>query len=213
VLDDHCHKIADDINVNARAKSAIPLHLDVTRAADWRAAVESCQREFGGLDILVNNAGIANIKGIEETSEEEWDSIVNINQKGVWLGMKHAVPAMRKRGAGSIINISSIFGLVGSSGSAAYHGTKGAVRLLSKAAAIEYAPDKIRVNSIHLGIIFTPMLDIATTEELQPLIDATPLKRGAQPEEVGWCAVFLASDEASFVTGSELVVDGGYTAQ
>jgi NAD(P)-dependent dehydrogenase (short-subunit alcohol dehydrogenase family) len=115
---------------------------------------------------------------------------------------------MRKRGAGSIINISSIFGLVGSSGSAAYHGTKGAVRLLSKAAAIEYAPDKIRVNSIHPGIIFTPMLDIATTEELQPLIDATPLKRGAQPEEVGWCAVFLASDEASFVTGSELVVDG-----
>jgi NAD(P)-dependent dehydrogenase (short-subunit alcohol dehydrogenase family) len=182
VLDDQCHKIADDINANAKAKSAIPLHLDVTRAADWRAAVESCQREFGGLDILVNNAGIANIKGIEETSEEEWDSIVNINQKGVSLGMKHAVPAMRKRSAGSIINISSIFGLVGSSGSAAYHGTKGAVRLLSKAAAIEYSPDKIRVNSIHPGIIFTPMLDIATTEELQPLIDATPLKRGAQPE-------------------------------
>ena len=182
VLDDQCHKIADDINANAKAKSAIPLHLDVTRAADWRAAVESCQREFGGLDILVNNAGIANIKGIEETSEEEWDSIVNINQKGVSLGMKHAVPAMRKRSAGSIINISSIFGLVGSSGSAAYHGTKGAVRLLSKAAAIEYSPDKIRVNSIHPGIIFTPMLDIATTEELRPLIDATPLKRGAQPE-------------------------------
>ena len=182
VLDDQCHKIADDINANAKAKSAIPLHLDVTRAADWRAAVESCQREFGGLDILVNNAGIANIKGIEETSEEEWDSIVNINQKGVSLGMKHAVPAMRKRSAGSIINISSIFGLVGSSGSAAYHGTKGAVRLLSKAAAIEYSPDKTRVNSIHPGIIFTPMLDIATTEELQPLIDATPLKRGAQPE-------------------------------
>jgi len=213
VLDDQCHKIAYDINANAKVKSAIPLHLDVTRAADWRAAVESCQREFGGLDILVNNAGIANTKGIEETSEEEWDSIVNINQKGVWLGMKHAVPAMRKRGAGSIINISSIFGIVGSSGSAAYHGTKGAVRLLSKAAAIEYAPDKIRVNSIHPGIILTPMLDIATTEELQPLIDATPLKRGAQPEEVAWCAVFLASDEASFVTGSELVVDGGYTAQ
>ncbi len=213
LLDDQCHKIADDINANAKAKSVIALHLDVTRAADWRAAVDSCQREFGGLDILVNNAGIANIKGIEETSEEEWDSIVNINQKGVWLGMKYTVPAMRQRGSGSIINISSIYGLIGSSGSAAYHGTKGAVRLLSKAAAIQYAPDKIRVNSIHPGIILTPMLDIATTEELQPLIDATPLKRGAQPEEVGWCAVFLASDEASFVTGSELVVDGGYTAQ
>jgi cyclopentanol dehydrogenase len=213
VLDDQCRKTAADINAKAGAKSVIAIHLDVTRAADWRVAVDSCQREFGGLDILVNNAGIANVKGVEETTEEEWDSIVNINQKGVWLGMKHAVPAMRQRGAGSIINISSIYGLIGSSGSAAYHGTKGAVRLLTKAAAIQYAPDKIRVNSIHPGVILTPMLEVVTREELQPIIDATPLKRGAQPEEVGWCALFLASDEASFVTGSELVVDGGYTAQ
>ena len=212
VLDDQCRKTAAEINAGA-SKSAIALHLDVTRAADWRAAVDTCEREFGGLDILINNAGIANVKGIEETSEEEWDSIVNINQKGVWLGMKYAVPAMRKRGAGSIINISSIYGLIGSGGSSAYHGTKGAVRLLTKSAAIEYAADKIRVNSIHPGLILTPMLGVVTREELQPLIDATPLKRGAQPEEVGWCAVFLASDEASFVTGSELVVDGGYTAQ
>lgn len=212
VLDDLCRKTAAQINASSNSKSAIAVHLDVTRAADWRAAVETCEREFGGLDILVNNAGIANVKGVEETSEEEWDLVVNINQKGVWLGMKSAVPAMRKRGAGSIINISSIYGLVGSPGSTAYHGTKGAVRLLSKSAAIEYAPDKIRVNSIHPGLILTPMLGIATREELQPLIDATPLKRGAEPEEVGWCAVFLASDEASFVTGSELVVDGGYTA-
>jgi cyclopentanol dehydrogenase len=213
VLDDQCRRTADEINAKVSARSVIPLHLDVTRAADWRAAVESCQREFGGLDILVNNAGIYNVKGIDETSEEEWDSIVNINQKGVWLGMKHTVPAMRKRGAGSIINISSIYGLIGSPGSAAYHGTKGAVRLLTKSAALQYAPDKIRVNSIHPGAILTPMLDIIPAEELKPIIDATPLKRAAQPEEVGWCAVFLASDEASFVTGSELVVDGGYTAQ
>lgn len=212
VLDDLCRKTAAQINAAGNSKSAIAVHLDVTRAADWRAAVETCEREFGGLDILVNNAGIANVKGLEETSEEEWDSIVNINQKGVWLGMKSAVAAMRKRGAGSIINISSIYGLVGSAGSTAYHGTKGAVRLLSKSAAVEYAPEKIRVNSIHPGLILTPMLGVVTREELQPLIDATPLKRGAQPEEVGWCAVFLASDEASFVTGSELVVDGGYTA-
>jgi NAD(P)-dependent dehydrogenase (short-subunit alcohol dehydrogenase family) len=213
VLDDQCRKTADDINAKVGAKSVISLHLDVTRAADWRVAVDSCQREFGGLDILVNNAGIYNVKGVEETSEEEWDSVVNINQKGVWLGMKYAVPAMRKRGAGSIINISSIYGLIGSPGSAAYHGTKGAVRLLTKSAALQYAPDKIRVNSIHPGAILTPMLDIVPAEELKPIIDATPLKRAAQPEEVGWCAVFLASDEASFVTGSELVVDGGYTAQ
>ena len=137
VLDDQCRQTAEDINARLPMKSTVARHLDVTRAADWRAAVEVCEREFGGLDILINNAGIANVKGIEETSEEEWDSIVNINQKGVWLGMKYAVPAMRKRGGGSIINISSIYGLIGSSGSAAYHGTKGAVRLLTKSATVQ----------------------------------------------------------------------------
>jgi cyclopentanol dehydrogenase len=212
VLDDLCKKTADEINSKSGGKAVAALHLDVTRAADWRAAVDACERQFGGLDVLVNNAGIANVKGIEETSEEEWDSIVNINQKGVWLGMKAAVPAMRRRGGGSIINISSIYGLIGSPGSAAYHGTKGAVRLLTKAAAVQYAPDKIRVNSVHPGVILTPMVDVVPRSELQPLIDMAPMKRGAQPEEVGWCVVFLASDEASFVTGTELVVDGGYTA-
>src|SRR5271154_1647986 len=210
VLDEQCRKTAEDINAKVRARSVIPLHLDVTRAADWRAAVESCQREFGGLDILVNNAGIANIKGIEETTEEEWDSVVNINQKGVWLGMKHAVPAMRQRGAGSIINISSIYGLIGSGGSAAYHGTKGAVRLLTKAAAVQYAPEKIRVNSIHPGVIHTPMVDESLTkDDLKPLMSLTPMGRGAKPEEVAWCVLFLATDEASYVTGAELAVDGG----
>ena len=213
VLDNDCRKAADIINAKFGSKSAIPLHLDVTSTSDWRSAVEACEREFGGLDILVNNAGIANVKGLEDTSDEEWDAVININQKGVWLGMKCAVPAMRKRGGGSIINISSIYGLIGSDGSTAYHASKGAVRLMTKSAAIQYAPHKIRVNSIHPGLIMTPMLGAVTREDLQGLIDATPLKRGAEPEEVGWCAVFLASDEASFVTGSELVVDGGYTAQ
>jgi cyclopentanol dehydrogenase len=212
VLADLCKKTADEINSKSGRNDVAALHLDVTRAADWRAAVDACERQFGGLDVLVNNAGIANVKGIEETSEEEWDSIVNINQKGVWLGMKAAVPAMRRRGGGSIINISSIYGIIGSPGSAAYHGTKGAVRLLTKAAAVQYAPDKIRVNSVHPGVILTPMVDVVPRSELQPLINMAPMKRGAQPEEVGWCVVFLASDEASFVTGSELVVDGGYTA-
>ncbi len=212
VLDEMCKKTADDISAKVGGKNVVALHLDVTRAADWRTAVDTCERQFGGLDVLVNNAGIANVKGIEETSEEEWDSIVNINQKGVWLGMKAAVPAMRRRGGGSIINISSIYGIIGSPGSAAYHGTKGAVRLLTKAAAVQYAPEKIRVNSVHPGVILTPMVDVVPREELQPLINMAPMKRGAQPEEVGWCVVFLASDEASFVTGAELVVDGGYTA-
>ena len=212
VLDDLCKKTADEINSNSSTKAVVAVHLDVTRAADWRAAVDACERQFGGLDVLVNNAGIANVKGIEETSEEEWDSIVNINQKGVWLGMKAAVPAMRRRGGGSIINISSIYGIIGSPGSAAYHGTKGAVRLLSKAAAVQYAPDGIRVNSVHPGVILTPMVDVVPRSELQPLINMAPMKRGAQPEEVGWCVVFLACNESSFVTGAELVVDGGYTA-
>ncbi len=212
VLDEQCRKTAEEINSNFGANSVAAVHLDVTRAADWRAAVELCERQFGGLDILVNNAGIANMKGIEQTSEEEWDTIVNINQKGVWLGMKSAIPAMRRRGGGSIINISSIFGIIGSSGSAAYHGTKGAVRLLTKAAAVQYAPEKIRVNSVHPGVILTPMVDVVPRSQLQPIIEMAPMKRAAQPEEVAWCVVFLASDEASFVTGAELVVDGGYTA-
>ena len=212
VLDDLCKKTADEINSKSSTKAVVAVHLDVTRAADWRAAVDACERQFGGLDVLVNNAGIANVKGIEETSEEEWDSIVNINQKGVWLGMKAAVPAMRRRGGGSIINISSIYGIIGSPGSAAYHGTKGAVRLLTKAAAVQYAPDGIRVNSVHPGVILTPMVDVVPRSELQPLINMAPMKRGAQPEEVGWCVVFLACNESSFVTGAELVVDGGYTA-
>jgi cyclopentanol dehydrogenase len=212
VLDEQTHQTAGAINQKAGAKVVHAIHLDVTRAADWRAAVDACEREFGGLDILVNNAGIANMKGIEETSEEEWDAVVNINQKGVWLGMKAAIPAMKRRGGGSIINISSIFGLIGSAGSAAYHGTKGAVRLLTKAAAVQYASDKIRVNSIHPGVILTPMVEAVPRENIQPVIDMTPMKRGAHPDEVGWAVLFLASDEASFMTGSEVVVDGGYTA-
>jgi cyclopentanol dehydrogenase len=212
VLDDQAAATAKEINSKTGGRAALALHLDVTRAADWRAAVEACEREFGGLDILVNNAGIANVKGIEETTEEEWDSVVNINQKGVWLGMKAAVPAMRRRGGGAIVNISSIYGIIGSAGSAAYHGTKGAVRLLTKAAAAQYAADKIRVNSIHPGVILTPMVDSVNREDLQPLINMAPMKRAAQPEEVGWCVLFLASDEASFVTGAELAVDGGFTA-
>jgi NAD(P)-dependent dehydrogenase (short-subunit alcohol dehydrogenase family) len=212
VLDNQCKKTADEINANAGGQGAIALHLDVTRAADWRAAVDACERNFGGLDVLVNNAGILNVKGIEDTTEEEWDSIVNINQKGVWLGMKAAVPAMRRRGGGSIINISSVYGIIGSPACSAYHGTKGAVRLLTKAAAVQYAPEKIRVNSVHPGPILTPMLDVMSPDDVQAAINLTPMKRGAQPEEVGWCVVFLASDEASFVTGAELVVDGGWTA-
>ena len=212
VLDDQARQTAQEINAKAGGPAVTAVHLDVTRSADWRAAVDACEREFGGLDILVNNAGIFNTTGLEETTEELWDAIVNINQKGVWLGMKFAVPAIRKRGGGSIINISSVAGLTGSAGSTAYHGTKGAVRLLTKAAAVQYGPEKIRVNSVHPGIIATQMIDIIPKHQRQAFTALVPLRREGTAEDVAKVVLFLASDDSSYVTGSELVVDGGLTA-
>lgn len=189
-------------------------HHDVTSEDNWAQMVSAAEESFGGLHVRVNNAGILSMAGVEDTTREIWDRIIAVNQTGVWLGLKQAIPALRRAGGGSIVNISSIYGLIGSGAAAAYQGTKGAVRILTKTAAVQYAPEGIRVNSIHPGVIDTGMVEEEVPSEFVPaLLGATPLGRMGRPEEVAACALFLASDDSSFVTGSELVVDGGYTAQ
>ena len=170
---------------------------------------------FGKLDVLVNNAGIFRTEGVEETTGELWDQMMEINAKGVFLGTKLAIPAMRKSGGGSIINISSALGLVGSTGAAAYAASKGAVRLFTKSTAIQYAQDGIRANSVHPGIIVTPVTAeiLADDAAMKANIAMYSLGRIGQPEDIAYGVLFLASDESSFMTGSELVIDGGLTAQ
>ncbi|HEY8731251.1 MAG TPA: SDR family oxidoreductase, partial [Candidatus Limnocylindria bacterium] len=171
-------------------------------------------REFGRLDILVNNAGIGTMADVEQETAEGWDRVIAVNQKGVWLGMKHPVPAMRASGGGSIVNVSSIFGAVGGfGGSIAYHASKGAVRLMTKNAAIRYAKEGIRVNSIHPGFIDTPMIaDVKDTPIEQLILQSTPVGRLGRPEEIGDVIAFLSGPKASYMTGSEIYVDGGWTA-
>src|SRR5712691_9633968 len=207
---------ATEAEIRTAGGEATYVHLNVTSEADWRAAVATAERLYGHLHILVNNAGILIRKGIEETTEDDWDRIMAVNVKGVFLGTKHAIPAMRRAGGGSIINISSTAGLVGSPyGSAAYTATKGAVRLFTKATAVQHAQDKIRCNSVHPGPIDTPMVRGPQTDpaRLAALQERVPLGRLGTSEEVAYGVLYLASDEASFVTGSELVIDGGRTAQ
>ncbi|MYC34102.1 MAG: glucose 1-dehydrogenase [Chloroflexi bacterium] len=191
------------------------VHLDVTSESDWDAAIQAAIGAYGKLDILLNNAGILIRKNIEETTEEDWDRIFSINAKGVFLGTKAAIPAMRENGGGSIINISSTAGLVGSpNGSASYTATKGAVRLFTKSTAIQHAREGIRCNSIHPGPIETDMIadTLNDPENLALRMQRLPLGRVGKPSEIAYGAIYLASDESSFVTGSELVIDGGTTA-
>jgi cyclopentanol dehydrogenase len=212
IRDDAGKECADELNRIAEARMAAYVHLDVTKAVEWQQAVAVAEREFGRLDILVNNAGVLAMGGVEATTEEEWQWIVDVNQKGVWLGMKAAVPAMRRAGGGSIINISSIYGLIGSGAATAYQGTKGAVRILSKTAAVEYVHENIRVNSVHPGIIATPMVvEGLPIEARDAIAGLAPMKREGRPEEIAYGVLYLASDEASYVTGAELVIDGGYS--
>ena len=194
---------------------ALYVHLDVTKEVDWRAAIETTVRRYVKLNVLVNNAGISARGGIEEISEEDWDRVMEVNAKGVFLGTKHALPAMRLSGGGSIVNISSTGGLVSSvESSPAYVASKAAVRLFSKVTAVQHAKDNIRCNSVHPGPVGTPMIlkSLTDTAAQKERLKRVPMGRIARPEEIAYGVLYLASDEASFVTGSELVIDGGLTA-
>ena len=214
--------ILDDLGRQVEAEihevggEALYVHLDVTKEHDWASAVESAVSKYRKLDILVNNAGITIRKNVEDTTEEDWDRIMAINAKGVFLGTKQAIPAMRESGGGSIVNISSTAGLVGNPfGGASYAATKGAVRLFTKATAIQYAKEGIRCNSVHPGLLETPMTQdmLADAAHREERTQRIPLGRVGTAEDVAYGVLYLASDEASFVTGSELVIDGGATAQ
>lgn len=185
--------------------------LDVTRPADWREAIARTENTFGHLDILVSNAGICSMRGLLDEDEATWDRTVAVNQTGAWNGMRAAIPAMERAGGGSIILVSSIWGKVGIAGATAYQATKGAVVLLAKAAAAELADRNIRVNVLLPGIIDTPFLAVLTPEQRAGIAGMSLMKREGTPGEIAHALTFLASDEASYVTGSEMVVDGGYT--
>jgi 3alpha(or 20beta)-hydroxysteroid dehydrogenase len=209
VLDEEGKKTAAAIG-----EAAIYQHLDVTSEADWVAAVARAESVFGKLDVLVNNAGILRFGPLESTSLEDYERVIRVNQIGPFLGMKSAIPALRRAGGGSIVNISSLAGLIGIAGAVGYTSSKFALRGMTKVAALELGRDGIRVNSVHPGGVETPMT--------RPLGDATdpdadreyttPIARIGRPDEIAQMVLFLASDKSSYCTGSEFVVDGGDNA-
>lgn len=194
-------------------KGVTSLALDVTSEDDWQEAVDVVVERNGRLDVLVNNAGIIAYEPLDALDMEAWQRMIAVDQTGVFLGMREAVRVMRRQQAGSIINISSIWGSAAVAGAHAYHAAKGAVRNMSKNAAVTYVGDGIRINAVHPGFIRTPLTDAQASELNATVIAATPMKRPGEPIEVAYGCLFLASDESSFVTGTELVIDGGYLAQ
>ncbi|MGN7725243.1 SDR family NAD(P)-dependent oxidoreductase [Luteimonas sp. 22616] len=197
-------------------------HVDVSSERAVQGAIDAVAAHFGAVHVLVNNAGIAGAnKPTHEISEEEWDRVQAINVKGVFFCTKHAIPHLRKAQGGSIINLSSIYGLVGAADLPPYHASKGAVTLMTKTDALFYASDRIRVNSVHPGFIWTPLVDAHLRASGATDIDAArrevdqlhPLGHMGEPDDIAWGVVYLASDESKFVTGSELLIDGGYTAR
>lgn len=196
----------------AAGGEALFVRLDVTDEASWRDAVAAAVGHFGKLTTLINNAGIFHPGGIESETREGWDRMVAINQTGVWLGMRTALPELVKTGNAAIVNISSLYGLIGSPGNISYHATKGAVRIMSKSAALEYVGRGVRVNSIHPGQIRTPILANLTPEQDEAIKAAIPMGRMGEPEDIAHGSLYLCSDEAAYVTGIELPIDAGWSA-
>jgi NAD(P)-dependent dehydrogenase (short-subunit alcohol dehydrogenase family) len=219
VLDEAGQALAVDLS--KRGLTAGFWRCDVTSEAEVARVIGDVVGRFGRLDILVNNAGVSGAnKPTHELTEAEWDWVQAVNVKGVFFATKHAIAHLKQAGGGSIINLSSIYGLVGAPDVPPYHASKGAVRLMSKTDALIYAPDKIRVNSIHPGFIWTPMVQNYLGDqggdpaEGRKAVDALhPMGHMGEPDDIAWGAVYLASDQAKFITGSELVIDGGYTAR
>jgi NAD(P)-dependent dehydrogenase (short-subunit alcohol dehydrogenase family) len=219
VLDDAGRELA--AHLAASGHRVAFFHADVSNESSVSAAVDATVAEFGRLDVLVNNAGISgSVKPTHELTEAEWDRVQAVNVKGVFFCTKHAIPHLRRAGGGSIVNLSSIAGIVGIGSVAPYHASKGAVRLMTKNDALTYATERIRVNSVHPAYIWTPMVE----NHLRSLggdLEAAKAAAGAahpvghmgEPDDIAWAVVYLACDESKFVTGSELVVDGGYTAR
>ncbi len=217
VLDAEGAALAEEIR--RREGRAIFEHLDVSTEAHWKRVVDRAA-SLGRLGVLVNNAGIARLEDVEQESQEGYDRVIAVNQTGTWLGMKAVARTMLGMGGGAIVNVSSIYGATGGRGTAfGYHASKGAVRLMTKNAAVRWAKDKIRVNSVHPGFVDTPMVspllrgdDPMSKAFAQYVVESTPMGRIARPEEIAAAIAFLASDDASYMTGAELYVDGGFTA-
>jgi len=215
--------IRDDLGQETAASiresggEAVYRSLDVSCESDWEETIDVLDEEFGGLDVLVNNAGVLNSESIVEETVEGWDRVLDVDLKGVWLGMKHAIPLMRESGGGRIVNTSSIYGNVGGFGNcAAYHAAKGGVTVLTKNAAVGYADDGIRVNSVHPGVVTSTMGDHAEADDdagPERLLAVTPQGRSGTPREIANTVLFLGSEMSSFVTGIDLHVDGGYLAR
>ncbi|MFC4618501.1 SDR family NAD(P)-dependent oxidoreductase [Camelliibacillus cellulosilyticus] len=209
--EDVLKQVVADINNNGG--EAIAIKHNVADEHEWKSVVQTAVDTFGKIDILVNNAGVSEPKTLLNITMEQWQKVMDINLTGCVLGMKYVIPEIQKAQGGSVINISSIGGIVGMAGTSPYTAAKGALRSLSKAAAVEFAKDNVRVNSVHPGIIVTPMIEEHFDEQAKQYYTSfTQLPRLGNPEDIAYGVLYLASDESSFMTGSELVIDGGWTA-